>query len=132
MRYGLLNDLRPNKHVFQYMVERYVALAYSKATMLDAVKLENCPKPALQIDPKNQQQARANLKLLIQGQSLVYVRVQNLGQQSAGRTLITHKLRSSPLKMAIRFGCLVQLKIEKSAGLFALNCLKSKLIYVLT
>ncbi|MCY9844265.1 lipopolysaccharide heptosyltransferase II [Vibrio caribbeanicus] len=63
MRYGLLNDLRPNKRVFQYMVERYVALAYSKATMLDTVKLENCPKPTLQIDPKNQQQARVHLRL---------------------------------------------------------------------
>ncbi len=33
-RYGLLNDLRPDKRVFQYMVERYVALAHPKATML--------------------------------------------------------------------------------------------------
>ena len=63
MRYGLLNDVRPNKRVFQYMVERYVALAYSKATMLDEVKLETCPRPALKIDLQNQQQAKARLKL---------------------------------------------------------------------
>ena len=34
MRYGLLNDLRANKKLFQFMVDRYVALASSKETML--------------------------------------------------------------------------------------------------
>lgn len=30
MRYGLLNDLRPNKHDYPMMVQRYLALAYEK------------------------------------------------------------------------------------------------------
>ncbi|WP_375752235.1 lipopolysaccharide heptosyltransferase II [Vibrio sp. HN007] len=54
MRYGLLNDLRPDKRVFQYMVERYVALAYSKNEMKSQVSLDNCPKPSLYIDHKDQ------------------------------------------------------------------------------
>ncbi len=29
-RYGLLNDIRNNKKSFQYMIERYVALAHKK------------------------------------------------------------------------------------------------------
>ena len=53
MRYGLLNDLRPNKKSFQYMVERYVALAHPKPEMIDSSSLgglENLPKPKLFID----------------------------------------------------------------------------------
>ncbi|MBJ6962319.1 glycosyltransferase family 9 protein, partial [Vibrio cholerae] len=49
-RYGLLNDLRPDKRVFQYMVERYVALAHPKATMRADVALEHCPRPKLTVD----------------------------------------------------------------------------------
>ncbi|MBF4328239.1 lipopolysaccharide heptosyltransferase II, partial [Vibrio anguillarum] len=45
-RYGLLNDLRPNRKVFQFMVERYVALAYAKENMLSEVQLETCPRPS--------------------------------------------------------------------------------------
>ncbi|WP_325205847.1 hypothetical protein [Vibrio sp. 03_296] len=39
MRYGLLNDLRPNKKAFQYMVERYVALAHPREQMIDSSSL---------------------------------------------------------------------------------------------
>ncbi|MGR5179115.1 lipopolysaccharide heptosyltransferase II [Vibrio mediterranei] len=57
MRYGLLNDLRPDKRVFQYYVERFVALASTKETMLQEVKLSSCPRPAFTIDASIQQQA---------------------------------------------------------------------------
>ncbi|CAH0534668.1 ADP-heptose--LPS heptosyltransferase 2 [Vibrio stylophorae] len=57
MRYGLLNDLRPNRKVFQYMVERYVALAHSKDTMLATVHLETCLTPLLTSTTEQQQQA---------------------------------------------------------------------------
>ncbi|WP_045500108.1 lipopolysaccharide heptosyltransferase II [Vibrio hyugaensis] len=59
MRYGLLNDLRPNKKSFQYMVERYVSLAYPKVDMLDSSSLgglETLPRPSLSIDEKTQQE----------------------------------------------------------------------------
>ncbi|OXX53579.1 lipopolysaccharide heptosyltransferase II [Vibrio sp. V12_P9A6T4] len=62
-RYGLLNDLRPNRKVFQFMVERYVALAYSKESMLSEVQLETCPRPSLLIDSKAQQYAMSRLGL---------------------------------------------------------------------
>ncbi|MDC5703119.1 lipopolysaccharide heptosyltransferase II [Vibrio europaeus] len=63
MRYGLLNDLRPDKRVFQYMVERYVALAQSKSDMLSEVELTNCPRPSLTVDLANQKNARNRLGL---------------------------------------------------------------------
>ncbi|KII81198.1 lipopolysaccharide heptosyltransferase II [Vibrio renipiscarius] len=53
IRYGLLNDLRPNMKSFQYMVERYVALAYPKEHMNDSSSLgglNSLPRPKLQID----------------------------------------------------------------------------------
>lgn len=56
-RYGILNDLRPNKKAFQYMVERYVALAYAKNEMVGSASLgglEKLPKPKLYIDAKVQ------------------------------------------------------------------------------
>ncbi|NIY92970.1 lipopolysaccharide heptosyltransferase II [Vibrio diazotrophicus] len=62
-RYVLLNDLRPDRKVFQYMVERYVALASPKATMLSEVKLENCPKPRLSVDNQIQQATFVKLQL---------------------------------------------------------------------
>ncbi|MBV7298738.1 lipopolysaccharide heptosyltransferase II [Enterovibrio paralichthyis] len=55
MRYGLLNDLRPDRKVFQYMVERYVALAHSKSDMLSEVSLADTPFPKLTVDLANQQ-----------------------------------------------------------------------------
>ena len=58
MRYGLLNDLRTNKKSFQYMVERYVALAHSKSEMIDSSSLgglDNLPRPKLSIDTQVQQ-----------------------------------------------------------------------------
>ncbi|MDF5203376.1 lipopolysaccharide heptosyltransferase II, partial [Vibrio parahaemolyticus] len=73
MRYGLLNDLRPNMKSFQYMVERYVALAYPKAEMVDSNSLgglETLPRPRLAINAAEQQ---ATLKKfnLTQGQSII-------------------------------------------------------------
>ncbi|MBB1315791.1 lipopolysaccharide heptosyltransferase II [Aliivibrio sp. SR45-2] len=58
MRYGLLNDLRPNKKSFQYMVERYVALAHPKSEMINSESLgglNNLPHPKLSIDADVQQ-----------------------------------------------------------------------------
>lgn len=58
MRYGLLNDLRPNKKSFQYMVERYVALAHPKSEMINSESLgglDNLPHPKLSIDADVQQ-----------------------------------------------------------------------------
>ncbi|MER2497750.1 lipopolysaccharide heptosyltransferase II [Vibrio neptunius] len=63
MRYGLLNDLRPDKRVFQYMVERYVALSHQKSSMIDEVSIDRCPKPSLTVCADSQQTARQKLKL---------------------------------------------------------------------
>ncbi|MFD1007885.1 lipopolysaccharide heptosyltransferase II [Oceanisphaera ostreae] len=62
-RYGLLNDLRNNKADFSLMVERYAALAYSKADMKDGRRIPAISWPALKIDQSNQQQALVELKL---------------------------------------------------------------------
>ncbi len=51
-RYILLNDLRPNKKAFQYMVERYVALAHPRTEMESSHSLggiHTLPKPKLTI-----------------------------------------------------------------------------------
>lgn len=66
MRYGLLNDLRPNKKSFQYMVERYVALAHPKIEMMDSSSLgglDKLPKPSLTIDSDIQNQTLAKFQL---------------------------------------------------------------------
>lgn len=66
MRYGLLNDLRPNMKSFQFMVERYVALAYSQEEMIDSSSLgglETLPRPSLFIDKKEQAEAIAKFNL---------------------------------------------------------------------
>ncbi len=58
MRFGLINDIRTNKQSFQYMVERYVALAYPKSEMIESSSLgglDSLPKPKLDIDPVVQQ-----------------------------------------------------------------------------
>ncbi|MGF1751220.1 lipopolysaccharide heptosyltransferase II [Vibrio cionasavignyae] len=78
MRYGLLNDLRPNKRIFQYYVERFVALASQRDNMLDEVSLATCPRPQLSIDKTIQQQALDKFQLT----------VQPTGQLTAGRTAI--------------------------------------------
>ncbi|MGY2575673.1 lipopolysaccharide heptosyltransferase II [Vibrio sp. C8] len=62
-RYGLLNDLRPDKKVFQFMVERYVALAFDKQLMESFVKFENCPIPELSIDAASQNNVMNRLGL---------------------------------------------------------------------
>ncbi len=63
VRYGLLNDLRPDKTVFQYMVERYVALASEKSTMKDEISLALCPQPLLTVSAVNQQHLKEKLRL---------------------------------------------------------------------
>jgi heptosyltransferase-2 len=60
MRYGLINDLRKNKGAFQYMVERYIALAHPKESMLCSQSLgglSNLPHPKLQVIKVSQQLA---------------------------------------------------------------------------
>ncbi|ELV8750385.1 lipopolysaccharide heptosyltransferase II [Vibrio vulnificus] len=69
MRYGLLNDLRPNKKAFQYMVERYVALAHPREQMIDSSSLgglETLPRPKLSIHADAQQQTLAKFSLTVQ------------------------------------------------------------------
>ncbi|WP_039985643.1 lipopolysaccharide heptosyltransferase II [Vibrio owensii] len=66
MRYGLLNDLRPNMKSFQFMVERYVALAYAQEEMIGSSSLgglETLPRPSLFIDKKEQAEAIAKFNL---------------------------------------------------------------------
>ncbi|KEY90971.1 ADP-heptose--LPS heptosyltransferase 2 [Candidatus Photodesmus blepharus] len=62
-RYGLLNDLRINKHLFQHMVERYVTLAYKQDTTKNNITLKKCPQPALTVNKIAQKQAMARLHL---------------------------------------------------------------------
>lgn len=53
MRYGLLTDLRKDKRIFQFMVERYIALAYPNQEMTGSGCLGNIsdlPAPSLKID----------------------------------------------------------------------------------
>ena len=66
MRYGLLNDLRSNKKSFQYMVERYVALAHPKSEMINSSSLgglDNLPRPTLSIDTEVQKNTLAKFSL---------------------------------------------------------------------
>ncbi len=59
MRFGLLNDIRTNKKSFQYMVERYVALAHPKSEMVDSSSLgglSSLPVPSLHIDSNVQKE----------------------------------------------------------------------------
>ncbi len=65
-RYILLNDLRANMKDFQYMVERYVALAYPKQEMLNSSSLGgvySLPKPQLSTDKQAQQTALQKFQL---------------------------------------------------------------------
>lgn len=67
LRYGLLNDLRSNKKSFQYMVERYIALAYPKQDMKNSKSLGGLtqqPKPTLAVDKKIQALTRTKYQLL--------------------------------------------------------------------
>ncbi|RJX72398.1 lipopolysaccharide heptosyltransferase II [Vibrio sinensis] len=60
MRYGLLNDIRSNKKAFQYMLERYVALAHPKSEMTGSGclgALADLPYPHLTIYNESQQSA---------------------------------------------------------------------------
>lgn len=63
MRFGLLNDLRPDRKVFQYMVERYVALAHSTQSMLKDVSINTIEFPALRVDQTSQARAMERLGL---------------------------------------------------------------------
>ncbi|WP_367987869.1 lipopolysaccharide heptosyltransferase II [Vibrio sp. NTOU-M3] len=52
MRYGLLNDIRTNKKSFQFMLERYVALAHPKSAMTGSGclgELSSLPYPQLTV-----------------------------------------------------------------------------------
>ncbi|MDR9826397.1 lipopolysaccharide heptosyltransferase II [Vibrio sp. FNV 38] len=52
MRFGLLNDIRTNKKAFQFMLERYVALAHPKNEMTGSGclgALETLPYPKLEL-----------------------------------------------------------------------------------
>lgn len=63
-RFGLLNDLRKDKRIFQYMVERYVALAYSAHSMKDDVSIKSsCPFPHLVSDTNNLNESLTKLGL---------------------------------------------------------------------
>ncbi|MGC9402595.1 lipopolysaccharide heptosyltransferase II [Vibrio genomosp. F10 str. 9ZC157] len=60
MRYGLLNDIRTNKKSFQYMLERYVALAHTKETMTGSGclgELSGLPFPKLEVIEQTQSAA---------------------------------------------------------------------------
>lgn len=59
MRYGLLNDLRSNKHDYPKMVQRYVALAFEKGQIPAAEQLSIAP-PYLLIDPTEQAATKAH------------------------------------------------------------------------
>lgn len=63
LRYGLLTDLRPDKRIFQFMVERYVALAFSCLSMRQQVDLKHCPQPTLIVNHDSQRLARERLEL---------------------------------------------------------------------
>ncbi|WP_167494717.1 MULTISPECIES: lipopolysaccharide heptosyltransferase II [Vibrio] len=66
MRYGLLNDIRPNMKSFQFMVERYVALAHPKKQMIDSSSLggiTSIPHPSLTVETKSQSQAINKFRL---------------------------------------------------------------------
>lgn len=66
MRFGLLNDIRTNKKSFQYMLERYVALAHSKSAMTGSGclgKLKDLPYPALTLKAETQQAAMKQFEL---------------------------------------------------------------------
>ena len=57
MRYGLLNDLRLHKKSFQYMIERYIALAFTKEKMHNSSSLgefDGLPKPVLLVNKDKQ------------------------------------------------------------------------------
>lgn len=62
MRYGLLNDLRNNKHEYPMMVQRYVALAFDKENIPNADNLP-IPKPHLLTSAEQIAQTAANFSL---------------------------------------------------------------------
>jgi len=66
MRFGLLNDIRTNKKDFQYMVERYVALAHPKSSMHSSEALgglHTLPVPKLHINIAEQDKTRSKFNL---------------------------------------------------------------------
>lgn len=62
-RYGLLNDLRRNKNVFPLMVQRYIALAFSRQQMQAAKDIQEIPHPTLAVDKAQQQAAMSRLNI---------------------------------------------------------------------
>lgn len=68
MRYGLLNDIRHlDKKQLTMTVQRFVALAYPKDSILDdkKIKLENIPFPKLIVNKSNVEQASSKFSLKI-------------------------------------------------------------------
>lgn len=66
MRYGLLNDIRPDRRLFQYMSERYIALAYPKHKMTKPNSLgdfDKLPRPSLISSEEHRKDARAKFNL---------------------------------------------------------------------
>jgi heptosyltransferase-2 len=62
-RYGLLNDLRSNKNAFPLMVQRYIALAFTRQRMHAAKDIPEIPYPTLLVDKEQQQAAIARLNI---------------------------------------------------------------------
>lgn len=112
LRYGLLNDLRPDRKAFQYMVERYVALAHTKEKMLEEVNIERVPYPRLSVDKTNQTVRLEQFGIKSSQPIIGICLVLNLDLRNAGlkSTMLTLLLRLS--SKAIRFVCLGALKTE--------------------
>ncbi|MGF1721736.1 lipopolysaccharide heptosyltransferase II [Vibrio kyushuensis] len=65
-RYGLLNDIRTNKKSFQFMLERYVALAHQKESMTGSGclgELASLPYPKLDVITETQSAAMSEFGL---------------------------------------------------------------------
>ncbi|ANP77657.1 lipopolysaccharide heptosyltransferase II [Vibrio crassostreae 9CS106] len=66
MRYGLLNDVRNNKKSFQFMLERYVALAHPKIEMTGTGclgDLHDLPYPNLHLDANSQNETMSKFSV---------------------------------------------------------------------
>ncbi len=119
MRYGLLNDLRPNMKSFQFMVERYVALAYSQAKMIDSSSLgglETLPRPSLFID--KQEQSATISKFNLNQESPVVGLCPGAEFSTPRKILPKRTMQKWQFKwrnQGIRYGCLALRKISKPA-----------------
>ncbi len=116
MRFGLLNDIRTNKKAFQYMLERYVALAHPKSSMTGSGclgELSKLPYPSLDVYKETQQEALEAFNLNLERPVLGLCQEQSLAQRNVGLIIILHLLLMLRSKRATRFGCLAQQRTEK-------------------